>query len=115
MPLSNGALAELKQRYFDLQRPSDDPARDAYMECFDFLACGWLGSEKIRGVEETIIVALNSLYQALDRTEPAYLKAIEEHDQEAREYWQQDRQRIYTKIGVFADLQRKLLQAKEVN
>jgi hypothetical protein len=105
-------LEALKQRYFTLQRPGDDPARDAYMECFDFLACGWLGSEKTRGVEDTIRVALSYLYQALDRTEDAYLEAIEEHDQESREYWQEDRQRIYTKIGVFTDLQRRLAQAK---
>lgn len=106
------ALEELKQRYFDLARPSDDPAKDAYMECFDFLACGWLGSEKIKGVEDATVTALSYLYQALDRTEGPYLEAITEHNQEAREYWQQDRQRIYMKIGIFTDFQRRLAQAK---
>jgi hypothetical protein len=105
-------LEALKQRYFTLQRPDDDPARDAYMECFDFLACGWLGSEKIKGVEDATTTALSYLYKALDRTEVPYLEAIEEHDQEAREYWQEDRQRIYMKIGVFTDLQRRIAQAK---
>jgi hypothetical protein len=111
--MNQQALEPLKQRYFSLQRPSDDPARDGYLECFDFLACGWLGSEKIRGVEDATKAALEHLYQALDRTEGPYLEAIEEHDQQEREYWQKDRQRIYLKIGVLTDLLRRLAQAKQ--
>jgi hypothetical protein len=106
------ALEALKQRYFALRRAYGDPAKSAYMECFDFLACSWLGNEKINGVEGTIKIALNYLYQALDQTEEPYLKAIEERDEEEEEYWQEDRQRIYTKIGVFTDLQRRLSEAK---
>jgi hypothetical protein len=106
-------LLRLKDRYFCLQRPADDPARETYMECFDFLACGWLGSEHLRGVEEATTVALRYLFSALDRTEGPYLEAIEEGDQQAQAYWQQDRQRIFTRIGVFTDLQRRLAEVKE--
>lgn len=105
-------LHALKHRYFTLQRPNDDPARDAYMECLDFLACGWLGSEKVKGVEEATATALSYLYQALERTEGPYLEAIEERDQQAREYWQHNRQHIYLKIGVLTDFQRRLAQVK---
>src|SRR5579875_38357 len=105
-------LETLKQRYFTLQSPAEDPAREVYMVCFDFLCCGWLGSEQVKGVEEATATALRYLYNALDSTEGPYLEAIEERDQQERVYWQEYRQCLYMKIGIFIDLQRRLTQAK---